>query len=67
MVAITFSFGPGSLQRRVVLRLDAPILVPYMALDLSLRKADDPLPVFEKVTGKSPDELWSEYKSEMSP
>lgn len=40
-------------------------LVP--ALDLSLRKAEDPLPVFEKITGKSPDDLWSEYKSEMSP
>ncbi|MEQ1936073.1 MAG: basic secretory protein-like protein, partial [Fimbriimonadaceae bacterium] len=34
-------------------------LVP--ALDRAMRKREDPMPVFEKLTGKSPDTLWKEY------
>jgi hypothetical protein len=34
-------------------------LVP--ALDKALRKAEDPMPVFEQVTGKAPDALWKEF------
>ena len=34
-------------------------LVP--ALDLALRKAEDPMPIFAKMTGKGPDELWKEF------
>lgn len=34
-------------------------LVP--ALDLALRKREDPLPIFEKMTGKAPEALWSEF------
>lgn len=36
-------------------------LVP--ALDLALRKAEDPGPVFVEVTGKSVDDLWEEFKT----
>ena len=34
-------------------------LVP--SLDAALRKADDPLPVFERLTGKKVEELWQEF------
>ena len=34
-------------------------LVP--SLDAALRKGEDPMPVFEKVCGKSADELWKEF------
>lgn len=34
-------------------------LVP--ALDKAMRDREDPMPLFEKVTGKSPDELWKEF------
>jgi hypothetical protein len=34
-------------------------LVP--ALDRALRKAEDPLPVFERVTGKDVETLWKEF------
>lgn len=36
-------------------------LVP--ALDLALRKAEDPLPVFVTMTGKSADDLWTEFST----
>lgn len=34
-------------------------LVPM--LDLSLRKAEDPIPIFAKVTGKSAEDLWNDF------
>lgn len=34
-------------------------LVP--ALDRALRKSEDPMPLFEKLTGKTADTLWKEY------
>lgn len=34
-------------------------LVP--AIDLALRKAEDPMPIFAKMTGKEPEELWKEF------
>lgn len=34
-------------------------LVP--ALDLAMRKREDPMPLFQKMTGKTPDELWTEF------
>lgn len=34
-------------------------LVP--ALDLALRSREDPMPIFEKMTGKSPESLWKEF------
>ncbi len=34
-------------------------LVP--ALDLALRKAEDPMPVFAKLTGKQVEDLWKEF------
>jgi hypothetical protein len=39
-------------------------LVP--ALDLKLRRAEDPMPVFKELTGKTADELWADYKAEMT-
>jgi hypothetical protein len=35
-------------------------LVP--ALDLEMREGRDPIPVFEKLTGKTPDQLWTEMR-----
>ncbi|MCC7230662.1 MAG: hypothetical protein IT203_09740 [Fimbriimonadaceae bacterium] len=34
-------------------------LVP--ALDRSMRKGEDPMPLFEQLTGKNADDLWSEF------
>lgn len=34
-------------------------LVP--ALDRAMRKREDPMPLFERLTGKNADDLWSEY------
>lgn len=34
-------------------------LVP--SLDRALRKREDPMPVFKSLTGKTPDELWTEF------
>lgn len=39
-------------------------LVP--ALDRNLRKAEDPMPTFKSMTGKTADELWGEFKAESS-
>lgn len=39
-------------------------LVP--ALDLALRKAEDPMPVFKEKTGHTADELWEEFKASKS-
>lgn len=40
-------------------------LVP--ALDLNLRKAEDPMPTFKALTGKSADELWAEFAQAQAP
>ena len=40
-------------------------LIP--ALDLNLRKAEDPNPTFEKFTGKKPEALWEEFKTAVGP
>jgi hypothetical protein len=37
-------------------------LVP--CLDLELRSGRDPMPIFKKLTGKTPDELWAEFAKE---
>ncbi len=38
-------------------------LVP--ALDLNLRRAEDPMPTFEKITGKGAQALWDEFRLSM--
>ncbi|MBX3097425.1 MAG: hypothetical protein KF812_11230 [Fimbriimonadaceae bacterium] len=40
-------------------------LVP--ALDLNLRKAEDPMPTFQRLTGKTAEELWEEFKKATGP
>jgi hypothetical protein len=40
-------------------------LVP--ALDRELRKGEDPIPVFSKMSGKSPEELWKEFVAAIKP
>ena len=40
-------------------------LVP--ALDANLRKAEDPMPTFVSLTGKTADELWEEFKKATGP
>ena len=40
-------------------------LVP--ALDLDLRNATDPIPTFEKLTGKNPETLWNEFRAATEP
>lgn len=37
-------------------------LVP--ALDLAMRRREDPVPLFEQITGKSPEQLWEEFLGE---
>lgn len=40
-------------------------LVP--ALDRALRNREDPMPVFEKLIGKGPDDLWKEFVAGINP
>jgi hypothetical protein len=40
-------------------------LVP--ALDLAMRNKKDPMPIFQQMTGKTPDELWTEFMASRKP
>lgn len=40
-------------------------LVP--SLDHAMREREDPMPIFEKLTGRSPDDLWKEFVGTRSP